>query len=800
MEHDDVLEDLLSWREPSKSNVTRAALQDSCVNTCTSNDIHGAGAECDSVTQRKRRLEEGVVEDTAAVVPQLQLPSEISDKLYPHQKDGVQWLYHRHCRTRACLLADEMGLGKTIQVSVFLGQLYRMKVIQTTILVVPPTLIPMWEAALEEWGELKALVEVVHGDARSKRQGRWRKLRYGLPCVLLTTYGVLRQDASAMSASMVDYVILDEAHLIKDASTHAFKSALCLSARHKIALTGTPLMNTFDDMWSIFRFLDGSILEVSRANFSTVSNVLLRGNERDASDAQRDIAAVELQRLQAAIRPFMLRREKKTLQHSVTGSKRDYVVWVRLSEVQRLQYTAFLESRDVSLSTEADAMDDGSSPSSSLANPLLLLTMLSQICNHPWLSLVDSAFAEALRRPAVAPLEDLGNIWSGSKLGVALQLIADCVNDGRKTLVFSRSKRLLRMLGCLLEQRLITYTHVDGDISSDERYAHVNQFNSSMDLWACLLTTQVGGVGLTFTAASAVVLLDPSWNPSADAQAVDRVHRIGQTRDVRIFRLVTCGTVEEKVYRNQVFKRMAAIQSTLSSEQQRDLFRYFTRLQLRNMFTIDDLDNSHTAEQLELLHPGCVDADGRAALLKIGDVCGVSDNGCVLEEQVMAGAEAADALSAMSQGSDARKAPRSRSQGSGHPVARRRRLDGGDVGAASSDDPHGVGEEIEYLLHELTSSQGSLSAEGNGTVETQREEPPHREDGEECSTGVSCSTWEETGGASTLERFPEASAALDVVSKEIDDIDMDANSSVSAVESTRSEHSSVEFASCRSSM
>ncbi|KAK7194862.1 DNA excision/repair protein SNF2 [Novymonas esmeraldas] len=698
MEQDDLLDDLLSWTPSTAANSSSpqgaddtatgpapsataaasqpprraASLQEACVNTSPSGCGGGCGGAAAATT-----AEGCTASSPSTSTPALALSSEVQTRLYPHQLEGVQWLYQRHCKARACLLADEMGLGKTVQVAVFLGELYARRIITTSILVVPPTLLPVWTAALAEWGgaALERLVEVIHSDTVTKRRARWRKLRYGLPCVLLTTYGVLRQDASEMSATLVDYVVLDEAHLIKDTSTGVFKGAVALAARHKIALTGTPLMNTFEDMWSLFRFLDGSIIGMDKAVFTAASATMRRGNEGDASAPQRDAAADALARLQAAVRPFMLRREKADLAAAVLSSeKRDVVVWVRLTAVQRRLYAAFLELKeataavaavaaaemDLSEAAEEDAVVGGSAAAA--VNPLLLLTLLSQVCNHPWLSLVDAAFAAALTdNPYAAPVEEMGDIFSGSKVWVALRLLLRCIAERRKTLLFSRSRRPLQLLAFLLREWRVSYTQVDGDTPSDRRTAAVAQFNADPDVWVCLATTQVGGVGLTFTAASAVVLFDPSWNPAADAQAVDRVHRIGQQRDVIVFRLVTCGTVEEKMYRNQIFKRMAALQAVratatattadasvddaIDSSQPPatgEPHRHFTRVQLRNMFSIDDVDSSSTAQQLAALYPGQVCPRLREELCQIDGVCDLSDNACVLTGEVVDRAGAPD--------------------------------------------------------------------------------------------------------------------------------------------------------------
>lgn len=617
---DDLLADLLSWRGPPPTlSPLGSGLSEPVVPT---NVLLSGGAK--ARTRSPTCVANPTVDNGAA--PELVLPPALKDRLLPHQVEGVTWLYRRHRVARACLLADEMGLGKTVQVCAFLGLLYASKSITTTIIVAPPTLLPMWESALSGWAQLDAnVVEAVHQQTKAKREGRWKKLRFGLPCVMLTTYGVLRQDAASVSSSLVDYVVLDEAHLIKDASTNVFRSALMLSARHKIAMTGTPLMNSFEDMWSIFRFLDGSIIDMKRSDFGAVSALLLRGNERDATGNQRMEAEAELAKLQTAIRPYMLRREKRHV--GVVGSrKHDNVVWVPLSPVQRALYDSFVASKEV-MCSRAEG---------SRINPLLLLTTLCQLCNHPWLSLSDQAFVEAVKQPQQAPCEDLGNMMSGPKLQVALAIIQRAIGKHRKTLVFSRSKRLLTMLAAVLVEHGVLFARVDGDTANlEERYRAVQDFTSREDLLVCLLTTQVGGVGLTFETTSCVILLDPSWNPSADAQAVDRVHRIGQRQDVFVFRLVSCGTVEEKVYRNQVFKTMAAKQSLQAEGDYSEFFRYFTRLQLHSMFDVGDLDASETAQQLELLHPNCVSPEAMELVRGIGGVSAVSDNGSVLMERVV---------------------------------------------------------------------------------------------------------------------------------------------------------------------
>eukprot|EP00796_Vickermania_ingenoplastis_P010759 gene10759-7487_t len=568
---------------------------------------------------------------------ELALPESLRHRLFPHQERGIQWLYHRHRTSRAALLADEMGLGKTVQVCSFLGLLYAMGLARTAVLVVPVTLLSLWTDTLRVWGgpsiNAPGVVVVLHGSTKGKRAERWRRITFGTPCVVLTSYGVLRQDSAspALSTTVLDYLVLDEAHSIRDGSSSAFKSVMQLSARHRVALTGTPVMNSFADMWSLFQFLDGAALTAvssSRAAFAAISRTILRGNELDADNKEQAVAARELAKVQEMMRPFTLRREKAEVWPEITSSecgkglccsKQDVVVWVALTAVQQQQYESVLELKaasttstgrsdtDLSLDDAAGALDDEAlllDGTPSTPAPLALLSLLRDTCQHPWLHLNEAAFHQAIQHLHTAPRGELGDVFSGAKVPLALALLRQQIAEGHKCLVFSRSKRVLLLLSLVLGEAGVGCVRLDGETKADQRAEVVQQFNASSDTYVCLLSTQVGGIGLTFQGASCVLLLDPSWNPAVDNQAVDRVHRIGQTRDVHVFRLVTCGTVEEKIYRNQIFKQTAARQSDAGAGAGAGAGaapRYFTRLQLRDMFTRGDLSSSETAEQLDTL-------------------------------------------------------------------------------------------------------------------------------------------------------------------------------------------------------
>lgn len=650
----------------------------------------------------------GVV--SAELYPTLPMEAELHLRLLPHQQEGVAWLFDQHKSGPGCLLADEMGLGKTVQVAAFLGVLMRQCIVRSTLVVVPASLIEVWTSAFQEWGLCAAhQLHVVHSDKKPARDARWLRMsqqQHSLapgvaPVIVVTTYGLMKRDVACIRNTKFDYIVLDEAHLIKDPATDTAKAALELRAHHKIALTGTPLMNSFHDIWSLFEFVDPHLLGSDATTFAVAGQAMLRSNERDSAQSERAYGQQQLANLQAKIKPRMLRREKYSLGNTsslpsatspattddeAAGVQRalwlpcrklDVVVWVTLTPVQRAQYIEFLNSDVVQLALRQLRVKQ----------PLVLLNALRNIVNHPWLNFSEDNFRDAMATPMAVSesLPEFGDILSSSKLVVGVEIVASEVSPPqgsgdnhrqRKMLVFSRSKRLLDIFGFLLQHRGgVPHVRLDGDVPAAQRGKLVKQFAASDTCHVCLLTTQVGGVGLTFNCASRVLLLDPSWNPASDAQAVDRVHRIGQTSDVIIYRLIAAGTVDEKIYRNQVHKATAAMQlhAPTSGRQQDDdampsnavpsrpeeevlldatatpppperiqerLHRFFTRQQLRCMFELGDCNVSETAQQLIAVAGGRHEEDRSddvrrfreverriVTLAPNGAVCAVTDHG-----------------------------------------------------------------------------------------------------------------------------------------------------------------------------
>eukprot|EP00116_Pleurobrachia_bachei_P002279 sb/3462541/ len=339
-----------------------------------------------------------------------------------------------------------------------------------------------------------------------------------------------------------------------------------------------------------------------------------RGREKDASRAEAKLGAKLAESLRKVIHSYFLRRTKAEIKASKVdtssgvkklGKKNELCVWLKLSPAQHSLYSAFL-----TLDSVRDAMNQTKSP-------LAALTVLKKICDHPRLAIKFEALREvmdadnmdmnqqehkkildSLRLPA-DPSDDL-LLTEGCKLNFAVRLLELLHNDGHRTLFFSTSLKILNYLERMIGDRGLRCLRIDGSISKPaDRQTIIDTFNKNHKFSVLLLTTQVGGVGLNLTSANRVVIYDPNWNPATDSQAVDRAYRIGQTKHVTVYRLLTCGTIEEKIYRKQVFKDGITRQATGDSF---DPIRYFTNQERSQLFEFASTDYSETCNQMEELH------------------------------------------------------------------------------------------------------------------------------------------------------------------------------------------------------
>ncbi|KFQ39294.1 DNA excision repair protein ERCC-6-like, partial [Mesitornis unicolor] len=481
----------------------------------------------------------------------LMIYGEMHGKLFQHQREGVAFLYHLHREGRpGGILADDMGLGKTIQVIAFLSGMFDAELIRHVLLVMPTTLVSSWLAEFARWTP-GLRVKEFHGTSKAERTRN-----------IVTSYQMLinnwKQLASSHEQEFVwDYVILDEAHKIKCPSNKTTKCVHAITAKHRLLLTGTPVQNNLREMWSLFDFAcQGSLLGTAKTFKMEYENPITRAREKDATLGEKALGLKISENLMTIIKPYFLRRTKEDIKNTCADKpdapapedpsennapvmpsltrKNDFVVWVYLAPVQEEIYRNFL------------SLDHVKQVLTTTRSPLAELTVLKKLCDHPRLlsaracvqlgleeqeSSEQDDGSEAGMLPGANKIHQLPEetvIQESGKMLFLVGLLERLREEGHRTLVFSQSRKMLDIIEHVLAGRRFKIMRIDGTVTHlTEREKRINAFQSDKDDSVFLRTTQVGGVGITLTAASRVVIFDPSWNPATDAQAVDRAYRIG---------------------------------------------------------------------------------------------------------------------------------------------------------------------------------------------------------------------------------------------------------------------------------
>jgi superfamily II DNA or RNA helicase len=440
-------------------------------------------------------------------IPHFELP-QIQAELRPYQKDGFDFLRHLSDLKLGGILADDMGLGKTLQTLSWLESLRIKsgKKSKPALVICPASVLHNWRREANRFTpEMKVLL-LESGAAR-------HNLRQQIPehDLIITNYSLLRRDLAALQKFDFQAIILDEAQYIKNPSAQVTQSVKQLKATQRLALTGTPLENRLLDLWSITDFVQPGYLG-SQTNF----NETYEPKGEDAELSQK----LARKRLSAKLRPIMLRRLKKQVAKDLPDrieERRD----CPLGEDQRKLYLAELRrSREQIMQTV-----DKQGLAKSKIHVLAALTRLRQICCHPQL---------------------VGNDTASGKTETLFELLEPLLAEGQKVLVFSQFVQMLKLLEVECQQRSMPTHILTGETKS--RQEVVNAFQNDANAAIFLLSLRAAGTGLNLTTASYVVLYDPWWNPAVEAQAIDRSHRIGQTRTVNAYRLITPGTVEEKIF------------------------------------------------------------------------------------------------------------------------------------------------------------------------------------------------------------------------------------------------------------
>lgn len=451
-------------------------------------------------------------------------PATLQADLRPYQLQGARWMFDRSERFGGALLADDMGLGKTIQTIALIERLFGSEIEDSGIVLVVATasLLGNWRAEFGRFAPGRT-VRILHGSGRDSERER---VRAG--DVVLTSYGTLARDLAWHLKRVYRAVVVDEASLMRNPDTDHAKAIAKLQGSRRIALTGTPIENGVRDLWAIFRFIQPGWLG-AREDFKERYETPLASGET---------AAGVMERLRLKTSPFLLRRTKEQVAPELP-SKLFIDEFCDLSADQQAVYKELLvEGRK-----RVDAIADSGNKGAARMQMLTALLRLRQTCCD--LALLGNERFNQLLVPK-----------RSAKLNRLLELIEEAVAGNHRMLIFSQFQKQLQEIEKCIGERGWSSLRLDGQTRNRQQL--VDRFQAPDGPPVFLISLKAGGYGLNLTAADTVVHFDPWWNPAAEAQATDRAHRIGQTRPVTVYRLLTRGTVEEKVVKLQAKKRELA--------------------------------------------------------------------------------------------------------------------------------------------------------------------------------------------------------------------------------------------------
>jgi len=487
--------------EGLRFSTSQAALLDALLATQENVDID-AGFEA----MRERFRNFAGLED----VP---VPPSFMGQLRGYQRQGLSWLKFLSDFNFGGCLADDMGLGKTVQfLAMLLKRLEDLKTPPPSLVVVPRSLMFNWAS---ECARFAPSLKVMEYTGLERANLRAEFSRHNL---ILTTYGTIRRDIAVLKDIDFDYVVLDEAQTIKNPSSQIARASRLLKANFRLALSGTPIENNAGDLWSIFEFLNPGMLGRSTAFRTHIA-------DPDSKESRELVAK--------GLRPFILRRTKKQVAAELPDRLEETIVCDMDEEQRRLYDELRLHYRDSLLGL---VQEQGIARTR--MHVLEALLRLRQAACHP----------------ALLKRGDESEPYA--KLDVLIPHLQELVAEGHKALVFSQFTSMLSIVRDHLDRQGVTYEYLDG--KTRDRKARVTRFQEDEACQVFLISLKAGGLGLNLTAADYVFLLDPWWNPAVEAQAIDRAHRVGQTKTVFAYRLICRDTVEEKIAELQKQKRELA--------------------------------------------------------------------------------------------------------------------------------------------------------------------------------------------------------------------------------------------------
>jgi SNF2 family DNA or RNA helicase len=555
------------------------------------------------------------------------IPAPIAQWLREYQVTGTAFLHELFVYQKGGILGDDMGLGKTVQVIAFLTAAYgktgderdekRLRKMRhsrrdktwypRTLIICPGSLMANWQDELQRWGWWHS--DIYHGSPSSK-EAILSSAQAGMLEIMITTYSTYRLNKGAINMIHWDCVVADECHTIKERKSEITIAMNEVNALCRIGLTGTAIQNKYEELWTLLNWTNPGRFGPMSTWKASICEPLKLGQSHDATVYQLARARKTAKSLVENLLPQFFLRRMKTLIKDQLPKKSDRVVFCTLTDTQEDAYQRYLDSEVVkAINMSSDMCDCGrgkkkgwccytelSDGSKWQSHVFPAMANLQKIANHLANLIPQGNDPSDKQAKDLATLEiclpdqweelyarrdnmmNYANTKFCGKWLVLRKLLQFWHDEGdNKVLVFSHSVRLLKMLQTLFLSVSYNVSYLDGSMSYEDRFAMVHEFNTDPTQFVFLISTKAGGVGLNITSANKVVIFDPNWNPSYDLQAQDRAYRIGQTRDVDVFRLISQGTVEEITYARQIYKQQqASIAYDASNER-----RYFQGVQGR---------------------------------------------------------------------------------------------------------------------------------------------------------------------------------------------------------------------------
>lgn len=518
----------------------------------------------------------------------------LAEKLRPHQKEGVQFMYDNLAGKKVpgyfgCILADSMGLGKTLQAITLLYTLLRKDALYGSfakkgIIVAPATLVDNWKEEITKWLGPVRLNPVVCTGTGKQKQNQLNIFEKGPSSLLIISYDTFVKHAETLG-KVCQVIICDEGHLLKNCVTQKNTSISSLACKRRILLSGTPLQNYLCEFYACVTLVNPGILG-DLATFNKIfADPILKAQEPNASAQIRELAWGRSEELWRVTAQFILRRTGSILE-SVLPPRSEYLVFCKCLPLQKELYTSFLTSK---LACTAIETGNGS-------NALSLTSLLRKLVNHPDLIYKYAPESKELQEawgitinlfpPHYISQQDRTEF--STKMKLFDQIMQICVKNGEKVVVVSSFTKTLDLLQELCNYKNYDFLRLDGSTLTKNRMKIVNDFNKDVRSMAFLLSNKAGGCGLNLIGANRLILFDPDWNPSNDKQAMGRIWRDGQKKNVYIYRLFLSGTIEEKIYQRQTAKEN--LSSTVVDAKKG--ISKFSKEYLKEIFSFTDKCNS----------------------------------------------------------------------------------------------------------------------------------------------------------------------------------------------------------------